>query len=95
MGIAHPPSPALTAASVLGHSEAPQSPAKPRSELGDGLGGKWAVGAQGAICEVGAAHRGKVSAPQKCPSRQFLDDCNLLLGLEMRFCCGLPFLRDK
>ena len=35
------------------------------------------MGAQGAVCEVGAAHHGKVSAPQKCPSRQFLDDCNL------------------
>lgn len=51
VGIAHPPPLALTAASVLGHSEAPQIPAKPG--MGDGLGGRWVAGAPGAVCEVG------------------------------------------
>lgn len=43
------------------------------------------MGAQGAVCEVGAAHHGKVSAPQKCPSRQFLDDCNLSRSVRNAF----------
>lgn len=96
MGIAHPPPPALTAASVLGHSEAPQSPAKPRLELGDGLGGRWVVGARGAVCEVGAAHPREGQRTTEMPFQTVPGRLQSLpLMLEMHFCCGLPFLGDK
>lgn len=96
VGIAHTPPPALTAASVLGHSEAPQSPAKPRSELGDGLGGRWVAGAPGAICEVGATHPREGQYTTEMPFQTVPGGLQSLpLVFEMRFCCGLPFLRDK
>lgn len=61
--------------------------------MGWEAGGWWEPGVPSV--RWGPPTRGKVSAPQKCPSRQFLDDCNLPLMLEMHFCCGLPFLGDK
>ena len=94
VGIAHPPPLALTAASVLGHSEAPQIPAKPGR--GDGLGGRWVAGAPGAVCEVGATHPREGQCTTEMPFQTVPGQLqSLLLVFEMRFCCGLPFLRDK
>lgn len=43
--------------------------------MGWEAGGWWEP--QGPSARWGPPTHGKVSAPQKCPSRQFLDDCNL------------------